>query len=216
VFDAITLDLLLPDMTGLEALRDIRASTANREVPVIVVTVVTERGAIAGYTVHDLLAKPLDRRALVESLERANIAARSTGNVLVVDDDCSSLRLMAAALAQLGYSAHCVSSGEDALRVARATPPIADVLDLIMPAMTGFEFLERFRELPDCRGVPVLVWTVKDLTDDEHARLRLSAQAVVAKRGAGIGALIDDLRSFLDVRGLERSSAAQAQAALQR
>ena len=213
VFDAITLDLLLPDMSGLEALRDIRASTANHDVPVIVVTVVTERGAIAGYTVHDLLAKPLDRHALVESLERANIAARSAGKVLVVDDDAASLRLMSAALAQLGYSAQCASNGDEAIRIAQATPPIAVVLDLIMPAMTGFEFLERFRALPDCRSVPVLVWTVKDLTAGEQARLQSSVQGVLSKGRGGIAALIDDLRTFLDAKRVERESAANAHAA---
>ncbi len=212
-FDAITLDLLLPDMSGLEALRDIRASTVNRDVPVIVVTVVTERGAIAGYTVHDLLAKPLDRRALVESLERANIAARSAGKVLVVDDDAASLRLMAAALSQLGYSAHCAPNGDEAIRIAQATPPIAVVLDLIMPSMTGFEFLERFRALPDCRGLPVLVWTVKDLTAGERARLQSSVQGVLSKGRGGINALIDDLRTFLGAKRVERESATNAQAA---
>ena len=213
VFDAITLDLLLPDMSGLEALHDIRASTSNRDVPVIVVTVVTERGAIAGYTVHDLLAKPLDRRALVESLERANIAARSTGKVLVVDDDAASLRLMSAALGHLGYSAHCASNGDEAIRIAETMPPIAVVLDLIMPTMTGFEFLERFRALPACRSVPVLVWTVKDLTSAEQARLQSSVQGVLSKGRGGIGALIDDLRTFLDAKRVERESATNARAA---
>jgi PAS domain S-box-containing protein len=208
IFDAITLDLLLPDMSGLEALRSIRASTPNRDVPVIVVTVVTERGVIGGYTVHDLLAKPLDRQALVESLERAHVTARSTGDVLVVDDDSASRRLMSAALGQLGYTARCISNGDHALRIAQEAPPIAVVLDLIMPAMTGFEFLDRFRSLPDCRSIPVLVWTVKDLTAEEHGRLQSSVQAVISKGCSGIGALTEDLRNFLVARRGERAEAA--------
>jgi PAS domain S-box-containing protein len=200
VFDAITLDLLLPDTSGLEVLRSIRSSTPNHEVPVIIVTVVTERGAIAGFAVHDILPKPLDRSALLDTLERARISPERAGDVLVVDDDSSSLRLMAAALQQLGYRARCVSNGDDGLRVAQAAPPLAVVLDLMMPVMDGFEFLERFRRMPRCRDVPVLIWTLKDLSDDEYARLQSTVQRVVAKGHAGITTLMDELRTFIGAK----------------
>jgi CheY-like chemotaxis protein len=66
----------------------------------------------------------------------------------------------------------------------------------MMPEMDGFEFLARFRELPAARNVPVLVWTVKDLSADESARLRRSAQAVLQK-GRDKRALVDELRLLL-------------------
>jgi CheY-like chemotaxis protein len=200
VFDAITLDLLLPDTNGLEVLRSIRSSTPNSDVPVIIVTVVTERGAIAGFAVHDLLPKPLDRGALLDSLERARISPQRSGEVLVVDDDLGSLRLMAATLKQSGYRARCVSNGDDGLRVARAAAPLAVVLDLMMPVMNGFEFLERFRSIPQCRSVPVLVWSLKALSADEYARLQSSVQCVVAKGGAGIATLMEELRTFVGAK----------------
>jgi PAS domain S-box-containing protein len=197
-FDAITLDLLLPDTSGLDVLSSIRASNRNSDVPVIVVTVVTERGAIGGFAVHDLLPKPLDRAALLDSLERARISPRRSGEILLVDDDAASLRLMAAALQQLGYRARCVSNGDDGIRVAAAAAPIALVLDLMMPVMDGFQFLERFRALPACRNVPVLIWTMKDLTGDEYARLQSSVQCVVSKGRGGIGRMMDELRGFIE------------------
>ena len=197
-FDAITLDLLLPDASGLDVLSSIRASNRNSEVPVIVVTVVTERGAIGGFAVHDLLPKPLDRGALLESLERARISPRRSGEILVVDDDAASLRLMAAALQQLGYRARCVSNGEDGIRIAETVAPTALVLDLMMPVMDGFQFLERFRDLPACRNVPVLIWTMKDLTGDEYARLQSTVQCVVSKGRGGMAKMMDELRTFIE------------------
>jgi PAS domain S-box-containing protein len=196
-FDAITLDLLLPDASGLDVLSSIRASNRNSDVPVIVVTVVTERGAIGGFAVHDLLPKPLDRAALLESLERARISPRRSGEILVVDDDRASLRLMAAALQQLGYRARCVSNGDDGIRIAETIAPTALVLDLMMPVMDGFQFLERFRDLPACRNVPVLIWTMKDLTGDEYARLQLTVQCIVSKGRGGITKMMDELRTFI-------------------
>ena len=196
-FDAITLDLLLPDASGLDVLDGIRRSNRNSDVPVIVVTVVTERGAIGGFAVHDLLPKPLERVALLESLERARISPRRSGEILVVDDDPASLRLMAAALQQLGYRARCVSNGEDGIRIARAAAPAALVLDLMMPVMDGFQFLEQFRGLPECRNVPVLIWTMKDLTADEYSRLQSSVQCFVSKGGGAMARMMDELRTFI-------------------
>jgi CheY-like chemotaxis protein len=179
-------------------LSSIRASNRNSDVPVIVVTVVTERGAIGGFAVHDLLPKPLERAALLDSLERARISPQRSGEILVVDDDAASLRLMAAALRQVGYRARCVSNGEDGIRVAASVAPSALVLDLMMPVMDGFQFLERFRALPACRSVPVLIWTMKDLTGGEYARLQSTVQCVASKGHGGMAGMMNELRSFIE------------------
>ena len=66
-----------------------------------------------------------------------------------------------------------------------------------MPGMNGFEFLDRFQADPANRGIPVVVWTVKDLTRAEHARLRIDAQAILLKGQGGIMALVDELKLVL-------------------
>jgi len=195
-YDAITLDLLMPDMTGIDVLERIRADGHNRDVPVIVVTVVAERGVLAGFAVHDLLPKPLEGAALLKSLERSGIHPARSGSVLVVDDDMGSLRLMSASLDRLGYSSVCVQHGEDGLRSARVSPPSAVVLDLLMPEMNGLQFLSQFRLLPNCRFVPVIVWTAKDLSDIEISELRATVQGVIAKRGSG-SLIVGELRACL-------------------
>ena len=198
--DAITLDLLLPDMTGLELLSRIRAESQNAKVPVIVITVVAERGAVAGFAVNDILPKPLVPEALVGALTRAGVVAR-VGMVMVIDDDDGALKLMSATLHQLGYQTRCERDGEAALDAVRKSPPSAIVLDLLMPGMSGFEFLDHLRRDPAVRRVPVIVWTGKDLSVDERAMLRASASAVVAKGSSGGGsAVLAELAAFLPNR----------------
>ncbi len=199
-FDAITLDLLLPDMGGQEVLRRVRASELNSDVPVVVATVATDRGAIAGFAVNDFLTKPIDPAALLSSLHRAGLQPGRPEAVLVVDDDEGSLELMAAALTRLGFRGIFVRGGEEALRQAETAPPAAVVLDLLMPGMDGFEFLDRLRASPTTHLTPVLVWTVKDLSAGEQERLSRSVQAIVHKGGGGIPALLDELRRFLSGR----------------
>jgi signal transduction histidine kinase len=72
-FDAITIDLLLPDMSGLDLLAALHGERRNAAVPVIVITVVPDAKVVAGFAVHDVIHKPLDRDTLVASLVRAGV-----------------------------------------------------------------------------------------------------------------------------------------------
>mgnify|MGYP003694298523 CR=1 FL=1 len=69
-YDAITLDLLLPDRSGLEVLNELRASGPNRDVPVVVITMVSETAPLAGFVVSDVLAKPIRRHEVNAALRR--------------------------------------------------------------------------------------------------------------------------------------------------
>ena len=79
-YDAATIDLLLPDMSGLELLAALRSERTNHRTPIIVVTVVPDAKVVAGFTVHDILHKPLDRESLIASLARAGIRTRQPEN----------------------------------------------------------------------------------------------------------------------------------------
>jgi PAS domain S-box-containing protein len=197
VFDAITLDLLLPDMTGLDVLHRIRLGSQNQQTPVVVVSVVAERGMLAGFSVQDYLTKPVNGRGLLHSLEQARVPPRKGSKILIVDDDPSAQRLMTAALQDLGYEIHTSSGGEDALAFVANEQPLAVVLDLVMPGVDGLEFLIRFREMSGNRHVPVIIWTTKDLTSKDHLELRLLAQGIVEKSYWHPTTFLDALRGMI-------------------
>jgi hypothetical protein len=196
-FDAVTLDLLLPDMTGWDVLRAIRTDGVNRDVPVIVVSVVAEKATAVGFAIQDFLVKPIEPESLLASLTQARVRPDGSKKVLVVDDDPKSLKLVEAMLARLGYEPICRDNGEAALGAVEAERPAAVVLDLLMPGMDGFAFLDRLRRIPGNRRTPVIVWTAKDLTAEDRARLRASAQVVVHKTEGGTAALMEQLEPYL-------------------
>lgn len=134
---------------------------------------------------------------MAETLVRIETNTIHSTTILVVDDDAAALRLAEAALAQLSCRLICEQSAEAALEVARKEPPGIVILDLLMPSMSGFEFLTRFRELPGCAPVPVIIWTVKDLTSEERVRLQPAASAVISKGHADLSELVSELRRFL-------------------
>jgi CheY-like chemotaxis protein len=192
-FYGITLDLQLPDVNGREVLKAIRSKGMNRETPVIIVTVLSDKGVAAGFAVHEILVKPIRPGELLASFERAGIidGARS---ILVVDDNPKDLKLAEKTLKEEGYRPLSRSDVDGALETAAKELPAAVILDLMMPDQDGFDFLRRFRKLPRARHVPVIVWTGKDLTKTERQKLVSSAQGIVLK-GDGPGTLLKELES---------------------
>ena len=131
-------------------------------------------------------------------------AASATRSVLVVDDDPAALRLMEATLKQLGQSTTCIARPEDALLSMSKNIPAVVVLDLILPGMDGLELLDRIRAIPNMHSVPVIVWTVKDLTDAERMRLRETAQGIVPKSQGGTEAIIEAIKPYLALTPSDR------------
>jgi PAS domain S-box-containing protein len=121
----------------------------------------------------------------------------ASGTILVVDDDPAALKMASLALRDMGYRPVCSADPESALRTVEAHPPGIVIVDLLMPGVDGFEFVSRFRAMPASRGVPVIVWTVKDLDATERRRLKPSITALVSKRVGGSTALIEQLRRLL-------------------
>jgi CheY-like chemotaxis protein len=84
------------------------------------------------------------------------------------------------------------------------------VLDLLMPEMDGFEFLDRFRRTEAGARTPVIVWTVKDLTAEERVRLRTSAQRVVQKGAGEVSALVEELNAYVPAHPRAEGTAAKS------
>ncbi len=195
--DLVTLDIVLPDMSGWDVLRSIRGGDRNSDVPVVVVSAARGPFGSSNVSVSECLTKPVSSVELHAALGRAGLSPVLRSTILVVDDDEITLRYLEQSLAHLGYQANCMSDGESALKIAAATPPDAVVLDLLMPRVDGFTFLDRFRNTAGCESVPVLVWTSKDLTPEEGHRLRASAQAVISKGTGEPRALFSALHRYI-------------------
>ena len=196
-FDAVTLDLMLPDASGWEVLREIRATGPNHSTPVIVVSVAPDREIGRMDPAHGYLAKPVQASDLLGALERAGAPPHRNRTVLVVDDDAATLRLVNATLAGLGYRAVCCGDGESGLVLLAQERPAVVLLDLMMPVLGGLEFLERMRADASLPHPPVIVWTNKDLTAGERERLLGLAETVMAKQDGTPQALLDRLRAIV-------------------
>jgi CheY-like chemotaxis protein/two-component sensor histidine kinase len=129
-FDAVTLDLLLPDMTGLEVLKEIRRSGLNPDVPVVVASVVADKGIGACVSIHDFLTKPVHSADLLRSLRRLDLSGAAPRRLLVLDD-ASPLSEHAGSLRdELGIYLSSLNLDSGARLASEAQPPLAIVVNV--------------------------------------------------------------------------------------
>ena len=178
---AITLDVLMPQMDGWGALKELKADAELRDIPVIMVTVLNERGMAIPLGAADFVTKPVDRQRLTAIL-REHCAGPSSASILVVEDDLPTREALCRSLASMGYVAHAAVNGRSGLDwLANHPAPSLILLDLMMPEMDGFEFLRELRKRPAFVDVPVIVVTAKELTAEDVRILSGQTERIIAK-----------------------------------
>lgn len=78
------------------------------------------------------------------------------GDILIVDDTMESLRALLAMLIDNGYEVRGAQNGTTALMVAKAEPPELILLDVMMPAMDGYEVCRRLKANPETAAIPII------------------------------------------------------------
>jgi PAS domain S-box-containing protein len=179
--DVITLDLLLPGLSGYEVLRALKADPELASIPVVVVSVIAgeNRGVVLGAV--DLLDKPIEPNELHAVLQRS--LSPETRKVLVVDDEPEARLLLTTYLQEEGMEIRGAGSGREALWVLGEFSPDLIVLDLLMPEMGGIELLHRLRNDDAYRHLPVVVVTAKKLSPEEGHSISREVVAVLRKDG---------------------------------
>jgi signal transduction histidine kinase/CheY-like chemotaxis protein len=176
---AVTLDIKMPDLDGWTVLAAIKGDPALANIPVVLMSIVDEknRGYALGAT--DYLVKPVNRTKLVETLTR--ICGSTGGRALLVDDDEVVRRGVRQALEPIGWKVTEAEDGQVAVNSLIAARPDVIILDLMMPKMDGFEFLDELRARSDWQDIPVVVITAKDLTDEDRDRLNGGVERIIQK-----------------------------------
>lgn len=164
--DLMTLDLIMPNMTGWEVLKRLKADRSLRTIPVVVVSVVANEGRGKLLGAVDLITKPFEREDLLRVLWR-NLGRRRGGRILLMvgDDECRDE--LSTLVTNRGLEVATVDSGDLIAHLGKEAPD-AVVLDL---AMSGFHGVADLLELRDDRlhtGLPVMVLTHDGLNDKER------------------------------------------------
>ncbi len=168
---AVVLDIRLPDMDGWDVLTALKADPVTAEIPVVVVSMLDERGTGFALGAAEYLVKPVSREHVLAALARVGVLPEA-GTLLVIDDDPLALELVTAVLEPRGWTVLSAGDGETGTAMARSHRPSVVLLDLLMPGMDGFAVAEALRSDTATRAIPIVVLTAKTLTRADKDRLR--------------------------------------------
>jgi CheY-like chemotaxis protein len=169
----------MPGLDGWAVLAALKANPETAEIPVVMLTMLSDRELGYALGATDYLVKPVDRQKLIDVLHA--VCGRVRGRLLMVDDDELGRRQMRTALEQQDWTVTEASDGLAALARLNEARPDVIILDLMMPQMDGFEFLEEMRRKAEWRGIPVVVVTARDLTDADRIRLNGGIERIIQK-----------------------------------
>ena len=195
---AVSLDVFLPDMLGWTVLNHLKQDPATRHIPVQMLTLDEDRQHGLARGAFAFVTKPTTTEGLEEALARIKEYASPRRKRLLVIEDNAAEQLSIREL--LGYDDIDIAvagTGEEALATLREQVFDCVVLDLRLPDMSGFEVLERLRDNPALTDLPVVVFTGKELSPDEDARLHMLARSVVVKGVESPERLLDETALFL-------------------
>lgn len=196
--DAITLDLLLPDISGWTVLEQLKHHPETRLIPVHIISVVSDEEKGLNQGAMGYLVKPVSRESLEAAMELLQKSIRKpVKSLLVVEDDEGDRMAIAGILGGKEFRLIEAKNGREALAALGTNQFDAMILDLGLPDISGFEVLDTLRNDPALKTLPVIIYTGKELTADELAKLKLASQGVILKGEASPQRLLDEVTLFL-------------------
>ncbi len=178
--DAITLDVMMPSMDGWAVLSGLKADPELANIPVIMLTIVDNKNMGYALGASDYLTKPIDRDRLRVILNKYRRDSSSCP-ILIVEDDAPTREMMRRMLEKEGLTVIEAENGQIALERIAENQPELILLDLMMPQMDGFTFVNKLQQQESWRSIPVVVLTAKDITPEDRLRLNGYVENILQK-----------------------------------
>ncbi|ASG24871.1 hybrid sensor histidine kinase/response regulator [Nitrospirillum viridazoti CBAmc] len=195
---AVSLDVFLPDMLGWTVLSQLKHNPATRHIPVQIITLDEDRQHGLARGAFSFMSKPTSPDVLDSALERIKEYAQPRRKrLLVVEDNAAELMSITELLGHDDIEVLAAGTGAEALKTLREKPCDCVVLDLRLPDMTGFEVLEVISADSNLCDVPVIVFTGRELSAEEDAKLHAMARSIVVKGVESPERLLDETSLFL-------------------
>jgi DNA-binding response OmpR family regulator len=192
----ITLDVMMPSLDGWSVLTALKADPVTASIPVIMLTIVDDKQMGFALGAADYFTKPIDFQRLHAVLEKYRKPAGHQ-TVLVIEDDASMREMLRRTLEKDGWKVAEAQNGKVGLSKLDETAPALILLDLMMPEMDGFEFMDALRRRGNAKRTPVLVITAKDLTEEDRRRLNGGVERIIQKGTSSPAEVLELVRAVM-------------------
>ena len=198
--DLILLDMILPDVGGMEVLQALKNNPVTSDIPIIALTIMPDDGSAWDFGIMDYLTKPIETEELRRSVEKA-MAWR--GRVLIVEDDPDTAEMLSAAMRQTGFTPLVAVGGYEALAMARRYRLNLILLDLRLPGMDGYEALTHLKRDTVTQTIPIIAVSahVSDVEQERKRLIALGAATFIPKPFSIVDLLNEIEAALLPVSG---------------
>ena len=178
----LLLDVLMPGRDGWSILRECKSDPELKDMPVIMVSQLNQDTLANSLGADDYITKPIDRELFLKTIKNILGDGDTDNNkILIIDDDENTRDLLSRMLKEGGWVPKTAKDGKEGLDQLGEDPALI-VLDLEMPRMDGFEFLNQYIETVNEEDrCPILVYSGKDLTDVQKELLENNVEGLVRK-----------------------------------
>ena len=185
----------MPGMDGWTVLTELKSDPEMANIPVFVITMVDDENKGYSLGASEYLTKPIDRTRIHILMKKYKW---DSGSALVVEDDTSARKMLCRMLEDYGLKVAEAGNGKIALERVQEKSPGVIFLDLMMPVMDGFEFIEEFRKNPEWRSIPIVVITSKELTHADRICLNGGVEKLIEKKSLDQNDLFKEIRDILE------------------
>ncbi len=190
----ITLDVVLPDISGIEIASKLKDDPDTRHIPILIISVLEDKEGAHKAGVNDYITKPFKGETILEKISL--LLRNPKGTILVVDDDKALVESITHDLNHKGFSTSVAHDGEEALRVIQSNPPDLIILDIMMPKMDGHQVIKELKKKPKTAHIPIIVLTGVEIDGEQITTLSLEATDYITKSG-GLSKLFESAANIL-------------------
>jgi CheY-like chemotaxis protein len=195
---AVTLDVHLPDIDGWRVLDGLKVDLATRHIPVHIITVDEDPEPTRASGALGFLTKSETRNSLDTAFDYLkSFVEKPVKNLLLVEDDEIQTMSIRELIGNGDVKTTVVSTGKDALQAIQSESYDCMILDLGLPDMSGTELLEQIKQGPSSRTLPIIIYTARELIEEEAVRLKRLAESILIKDVRSPERLLDETALLL-------------------
>jgi CheY-like chemotaxis protein len=199
--DVIVIDENSLSFDGWNSMVALKRNHFLQNIPIIMLTKSDSKQLALAIGATDFISKPIQRSNLLNIVTRYTrdtmYNKQSECYLLVIDDDESNRSMMQRMLESEGFTVKVADNGKTGIEYVNKIKPALIFLDIMMPVMNGFEFVEALRKNPDWCNIPVITVTGHELSDEERNRLCGQVETIISKDNLQPAGLLQKMREVV-------------------
>ncbi|GIK23221.1 MAG: response regulator [Ignavibacterium sp.] len=195
-FLAVIMDIILPDASGFELLKQFRESPITKHIPIIVCSVEAEQQKAFMMGAVEYFVKPINYKYLVEVLTSYRL--KKDSNILVVDDDIPTLNLIKEVIEQAGFNAIAEHQSSKVIGMIENLNLDLAIIDLDMPVVNGFDLIKMIKSNKNFSKLPIIIYTGKENYQDDLKKIDGLFSDLLHKSSSNIEDLAETVNSFMN------------------